>query len=168
MTIRHFTKEKYLILLLAFIIVASGLDLITDLSHGIGLDHILKETAVFVLSSIAIICLIFGLKKQTQEINALKQELVEAKNIAKNANENVLVTRRELSKVIAQQFSDWDFTESEQEVAWLLLKGLSLKEIAALRNTAEKTVRQQASTLYRKAAVTGRHSFAAWFTEDLL
>jgi len=164
----QFTKEKYLILLLAFVVVASGLDLITDLSHGIGIDHILKETAVFVLSIVAIIWLLYGLKKQTQEINTLQQELIEAKDISKNANENVLATRRELSKVITQQFADWNFTESEREVAWLLLKGLSLKEIAALRHTAEKTVRQQASTLYRKADVSGRHSFSAWFIEDLL
>ena len=164
----QFTKEKYLILLLAFVVVASGLDLITDLSHGIGIDHILKETAVFVLSIVAIIWLLYGLKKQTQEIKTLQQELIEAKDISKNANENVLATRRELSKVITQQFADWNFTESEREVAWLLLKGLSLKEIAALRHTAEKTVRQQASTLYRKADVSGRHSFSAWFIEDLL
>jgi len=50
----------------------------------------------------------------------------------------------------------------------LLLKGLSIKEIAALRETHEKTVRQQASAIYRKAGVAGRHAFAAWFIEDLL
>ena len=50
----------------------------------------------------------------------------------------------------------------------LLLKGLSLKEIAAVRNTHEKTTRQQASAIYRKAGVTGRHAFSAWFIEDYL
>lgn len=50
----------------------------------------------------------------------------------------------------------------------LLLKGLSFKEIASVRDTMEKTVRQQASTIYRKANVSGRHAFSAWFIEDLL
>jgi DNA-binding NarL/FixJ family response regulator len=73
-----------------------------------------------------------------------------------------------LSEVIQEQFSEWQLTAGEQEVALLLLKGLSFKEIAALRNTLEKTVRQQASGIYRKAGVTGRHAFAAWFIEDFL
>ena len=49
-----------------------------------------------------------------------------------------------------------------------MLKGLSFKEIAALRQTREKTVRAQASAIYRKAGVNGRHAFAAWFIEDFL
>jgi DNA-binding NarL/FixJ family response regulator len=41
-------------------------------------------------------------------------------------------------------------TGSEIEVGWLLLKGLSLKEIAIVRSTQEKTVRQQASSIDSK------------------
>jgi len=50
----------------------------------------------------------------------------------------------------------------------LLLKGLSFKEIAALRITLEKTVRQQASSIYRKSGISGRHELAAWCIEDYL
>ena len=59
-------------------------------------------------------------------------------------------------------------TGSEIEVGWLLLKGLSLKEIAFVRSTKEKTVRQQASSIYKKAGVSGRYAFSAWFKEDIL
>jgi len=45
---------------------------------------------------------------------------------------------------------------------------LSFKEIAAVRKTLEKTVRQQASSIYKKAGVSGRHEFSAWFIEDIL
>jgi DNA-binding NarL/FixJ family response regulator len=48
------------------------------------------------------------------------------------------------------------------------LKGFSLKEIAALRGTSEKTIRQQASSVYKKAGLSGRHAFSAWFIEDIL
>ena len=41
---------------------------------------------------------------------------------------------------LSQQFDDWRLSNSEKEVGWLLLKGFSLKEIAALRETLEKTV----------------------------
>ena len=59
-------------------------------------------------------------------------------------------------------------TTSEKDVGWLLSKGLSLKEIAAIRETLEKTVRQQASSIYKKAGLSGRHAFSAWFIEDAL
>jgi len=73
-----------------------------------------------------------------------------------------------LGQVVGQQFSEWQLTGSESEVGWLLLKGLSLKEIAIVRDTLEKTVRQQASSIYEKAGVAGRHAFSAWFIEDIL
>ena len=49
-----------------------------------------------------------------------------------------------------------------------LLKGLSFDEIATVRDTKEKTVRQQATAIYRKSGLNGRHEFAAWFFEDFL
>ena len=66
------------------------------------------------------------------------------------------------------QFDLWGFSKSEQEIALLLLKGLSFKEIASIRNRQEKTVRQQASAIYRKSGVMGRYEFSAWFFEDML
>ena len=49
-----------------------------------------------------------------------------------------------------------------------MLKGLSLKEIAALRSTSERTVREQARAVYRKSGLSGRSALAAFFLEDLL
>ncbi|MCZ7679332.1 MAG: hypothetical protein M5U28_11460 [Sandaracinaceae bacterium] len=50
----------------------------------------------------------------------------------------------------------------------LLLKGLSLKEIAAARDTGERTAREQARAVYRKSGLSGRAELAAFFLEDLL
>lgn len=52
--------------------------------------------------------------------------------------------------------------------ALLLLKGLSHKVIAEVRATSERTVRQQALAVYRKAGLAGRAELAAFFLEDLL
>ncbi len=73
-----------------------------------------------------------------------------------------------LGEIIRRQFKRWQLSSGELEVAILLLKGLSFKEIAGVRETRERTVRQQASAIYRKADVSGRHAFAAWFVEDFL
>ena len=73
-----------------------------------------------------------------------------------------------LGEAIDGQFSRWNLTEAEREVALLLLKGLSVKEVAAVRATAERTIRAQAQSIYSKAGLTGRAALSAFFLEDLL
>lgn len=73
-----------------------------------------------------------------------------------------------LSRSIDHQFDRWELSPAEREVALLLLKGFSLKEIAALRATAERTARQQSLAVYRKADLAGRAELSAFFLEDLL
>jgi len=73
-----------------------------------------------------------------------------------------------LSAAIQEQFEQWGLSPAESEVAMLMLKGFSHKEIARLRNAGEQTVRQQARVVYAKADVTSRHAFCAFFLEDLL
>ncbi len=73
-----------------------------------------------------------------------------------------------LSHGIARQFEDWSLTRAEREVGLLILKGMSYKEIAIMRDVSEKTVRQQAHSIYRKAKLSGRAALSAFFLEDLL
>ncbi|WP_207891816.1 helix-turn-helix transcriptional regulator [Thiogranum longum] len=149
-------------------VVASGVDLVTDLSHGANVDHIVKEAIVVVISLAAIAWLLLGLRQQRLEIKSLQKELEVANTSRVRPRKYVLEARKKLGDVVTRQFSEWGLTGSEVEVGWLLLKGLSLKEIALVRNTQEKTVRQQASSIYKKAGVSGRHAFSAWFIEDIL
>ena len=74
----------------------------------------------------------------------------------------------ELSQVIQNDFETWKLSESEKEVAILLIKGLSMNEIGELRGVKEKTVRQQATSIYTKSKCPNRHELAAKFIEDLL
>ena len=69
---------------------------------------------------------------------------------------------------IDRQFQRWQLTPAEAEVGVLLLKGLTHKQVAEVRDTSERTVRQQARLLYRKAGLAGRSELAAFFLEDLL
>jgi DNA-binding CsgD family transcriptional regulator len=73
-----------------------------------------------------------------------------------------------LSAAIDLQLARWELTPAERDIALLLLKGLSHKEIATIRAVSETTVRQQARTLYRKAGLSGRNELSAFFLEDLL
>jgi DNA-binding NarL/FixJ family response regulator len=75
---------------------------------------------------------------------------------------------RGLGAAIDAQFGRWGLSSAEREVALLLLKGLAHKEIAEVRQTSEKTVRQQSLAVYRKAGLSGRAELSAFFLEDLL
>ncbi|MFN3164676.1 MAG: helix-turn-helix transcriptional regulator [Pseudohongiellaceae bacterium] len=70
--------------------------------------------------------------------------------------------------VMRAQFTNWQLSASEVDVALLLIKGLSMKEIATARNVKEKTVRTQAASVYAKSGHAGRHELAAHFIEDLM
>lgn len=73
-----------------------------------------------------------------------------------------------LSRAIATQFEAWGLTDAEADVAGLMLKGLSHREIASLRLCSEVTVRQHATMIYRKSTLANRAQLAAFFLEDLL
>jgi len=161
-------KEILLVLVFTIVIVASGADFLADLSHGADPEHIVKEAIIVSISIIAITWLLLGLRQQRLEIKSLQRDLEAANNLQTRPRKYVLEARKKLGNVVTRQFSEWMLTGSEIEVGWLLLKGLSLKEIAHVRSTQEKTVRQQASSIYKKAGISGRHTFSAWFIEDIL
>lgn len=70
--------------------------------------------------------------------------------------------------IVTQRFDDWGLTPSEQDVALFTLKGLAIPEIAALRGSAEGTIKAHLGGIYRKAGVNGRGAFLALFIEDLM
>jgi DNA-binding CsgD family transcriptional regulator len=72
-----------------------------------------------------------------------------------------------LGQAIEDQFRQWRLTGAEIDVAGLMLKGMSLKEIAIARDTSEATIRQQAQAIYRKSGLSGRAELAAYFLESL-
>jgi len=161
-------KNTVMLLIFSLVAIASGANLMADFSRGASFHHIAKEASIIALSVIAIAWMIVELNQQAKEIRALKAELGSTQQTVRTAQDYVIEGRKQLGQVIGQQFLEWQLTSSESEVGWLLLKGLSLKEIAIVRNTLEKTVRQQASSIYKKAGVAGRHAFSAWFIEDIL
>lgn len=98
----------------------------------------------------------------------LNRELTETRADAQRWSREATDVLRGLGAAIDAQFDKWALTPAERDVALLQLKGLRHKEIAELRHTSERTVRQQALTVYRKAGLNGRTDLAAFFLEDLL
>ena len=148
--------RKYLPAIVLFLAMSFFIfDIMGDLFSGTdGFFHIVIELAVFIAISVVLYFEIKHVKSLGKEIT------VEKSKTARLAGE--------LLSVMRQQFIQWKLTPSESEVALLLIKGLSIKEIALARNVKEKTVRSQATSIYSKSAYAGRHELAAHFIEDLM
>ena len=161
-------QEFVVIVVLAIIGFATLVDIAFDLYYGSTVAHIAIEFFMILLSLAGIVWLLRHLQAQKRALDQLKQEIAEEKRNSPATTTEGREARKKLSDMMRHQFQTWQLTGGEQEVALLLLKGLSFKEIAGVRDTHEKTVRQQASAIYKKASVSGRHAFAAWFIEDFL
>ncbi|MCX7349546.1 MAG: helix-turn-helix transcriptional regulator [Alphaproteobacteria bacterium] len=61
-----------------------------------------------------------------------------------------------LQGVIESHFDEWKLTASERDVASLMVKGLSISEIAGVRGSAEGTVKAHLNAIYRKANARNR------------
>ena len=164
------TSRDRAILLITLLLITAiiAFDLVTDSGEGVALWHLLAEGAAGLLGLGGVFYVLkdmFRLKKHLhheREISAgLKQESEEWRNRSKTYLDG-------LSEAIDQQLTAWHLTPAEREVAFLLLKGMSLKEIAVIRDTAEKTARVQSMSIYAKAGLSGRSELAAFFLEDLL
>ncbi|MFN8058672.1 MAG: LuxR C-terminal-related transcriptional regulator [Vicinamibacterales bacterium] len=128
----------------------------------------LLETLPVVVASVGVVLLFQAATRQREEQRVLLRDLEMAKVQGQRWRAEARTLLNGLGEAIESQFERWHLTDAEREVALLLLKGLSLKEIAGIRATSERTIRAQAQALYTKAGVTGRAALSAFFLEDLL
>ncbi|MGR3492759.1 MAG: helix-turn-helix transcriptional regulator, partial [Shimia sp.] len=82
--------------------------------------------------------------------------------------EQLQIASGALSQLIDKRFDEWDLTPAERDVALFAIKGLTLQEIATVRDTSTGTVKAQTAAIYRKAGVSGRPQLIAHFVEDLM
>ena len=120
------------------------------------------------IAGVLAIYLIFDIRKRTRNTRKLITQLHSANDQLHTMSKQLQQAKTQYFEAIEAQFNDWKLTPSEKEVALLMIKGLSTAEIAATRNTKEKTVRQQASTVYAKSELEGRYALSAWFFDDIL
>lgn len=161
-------KDLIIAVVLGLIMTLNSLDVVTDIGLGVPRWHIIEESLIVLASGLCFLYLLWEMRQRTVQMRQLAATLGSADRQLKDITEEMSRARHSYSEVIQQQFQAWGLTIGEQQVAMLLLKGLSFKEIAVVRDTREKTVRQQASTIYGKSGLEGRHAFAAWFLEDFL
>lgn len=154
--------------LFGVIAVLMVVDVAGEARAGAAGAHVLFELAVAALALAGVGALGLQVHRARRRARVLGADLARVRADASRWREESLQAARGLGEAMDRQFDRWKLTAAEREVGLLLLKGLSLREIAQARGTAERTVRQQSLALYRKAGLGGRSELAAFFLEDLL
>lgn len=153
---RRATVLASLILLQALCALFFIGDVITDLGQGEQLDEL-----HLALEALAAVALIGGVVFLMVELRRLLSRLGDM-------DAGLRVARGQMVQVMDRFFDDWNLTESERDVAMMILKGLDNATIAQVRNTAPGTVRAQGTRIYAKSGAHGRAQFLSLFMEELM
>lgn len=160
---------KYGAMLYAIIFGLITVDVVSDYQEGIQWSHITIELMVLIAAVVGLSFLGYAYYQTSQRrLQLLKRDLNAAQAQAKHWQDESRHLIQGLAVQINKQFAHWQLTDAEAQIGLLLLKGFSHQEVANLRQVSERTVREQARTLYRKAGLTSRAELSAFFLEDLL
>lgn len=150
-------------------------DIVLDIREGIRLNHLIHEAALWLFSMIGAFYQFRVIKWQSQEMVGFQQKIHDLDQINSKLKKERETFEKKISHLsteflsnIDEQFNQWAFSRGEKEIALLLIKGLSMKDIANIRGSNENTVRQQASQIYKKSSLNGRMELSAFFLDDLL
>lgn len=160
--------QRLLFVLVLAMAVGGVVDLALDDPATLGSFHLVFEVA-FLLLCLGTAVLLWRVGFRAQR--SLEQTRA---NLARHEDELAQWRRRAQSLLhglgaeIDRQMRAWGLSPAEREVALLLLKGFSTKEIATHLAKSERTVRQQCSAVYKRSGLGGRAELSAFFLEDLL
>jgi len=157
-----------LALLLAAIAAGGAIDLWMDWPTSPGAFHVAFEAAVLVISLSGVVYLGSAWIRTHRSLDRSREasdRLAAERDEWRGRAEKIL---RGLGEEIDAQLRRWGLTDAERGIAVLLLKGYGHKEIAAMLDRSERTVRQHAVAVYRKSGLSGRAELSAFFLEDLL
>lgn len=149
-------------------VVLVAMDLLNDYQNGSTGRHLIIEGILFAISGGVFVMGVRQLIHTRNAVSVLQSDLDRLHQEKEQWQKETHQLLAGLSQKIEHQFSAWKLTPAEQEVGFLLLKGISLKEIADIRQTRLKTVQQQSQSIYQKTGLASRSELAAFFLEDLL
>lgn len=154
--------------ILALVAALTLADVVADWTGGVSPVHVGVELIAATAALLGLAWVWAGYLRLRRSLSAAQRSLDGARAEAALWRGRHATLMAGLSRAIDEQLGAWSLTTAEKEVAFLLLKGLSFKEIASVRGAGERTVRQQALAVYAKSGLGGRAELAAFFLEDLL
>lgn len=145
-----------------------AVDLAADLIAGMTSLHVVLEIGALCVALLGVAGVARQMRDALHRARDLQVDLQGTRADLERWRSEAQGLLHRLGAAIEHQFRSWDLTSAEREIALLILKGLSYKEVANARGTTERTVRHQALAIFRKAGLAGRAEMAAFFLQDLL
>jgi DNA-binding CsgD family transcriptional regulator len=131
------------------------LDVLADFSRMSVMDwHLVPE-------ALASLALIAGIALQLMYLKQLLQRKA-------SLERSVGMASSALQTIIESHFDEWKLTVSERDVAGLMVKGLSISEIAKVRGSADGTVKAHLNAIYRKANARNRAEVLSHIMDTLI
>ena len=152
----------------ALIFILFLVDISLDIHEQIKPKHFIIEFLICAVSLYIGYIFYRFYRLEKKSIKAVRENITENNTELKywqNQNKTLI---NGLSTKIHEEFKLWGLTQAETDVALLIIKGFSLEEIASLRGTSERTIRDQAASVYHKAKLKNRIELSAYFLEELL
>lgn len=159
-----FNEKKLILLLLLIAPTLTLFDVVSDLKEGVSFSHIVIE-GMIVLSGLMALVLVALFLKSKREV--LESSLAQTKGELAKTNFDMQVIKEGIHSKVVNELEEWKLTGAEKDVAFLLLKGMSTKDIALTRGSSEKTIRHQLSSIYQKSNLANKSEFQAYFLEDI-
>lgn len=160
---------------LLMVVVGGLVDLLLDAPDSVWSVHVLFEVGMVVSSLVFAVVLFRGWRRSAATLSRTRLSLEESQRLVAQRQAERDTWRQSaesalagFSEAINCQFDAWQLTRAERDVALLILKGAGHKQAAAQLARSERTVRQHAVAVYRKAGLQGRAELAAFFLQDLM
>ena len=159
---------------LVLIVLGGTIDLVLDRPRTLLSWHVAFEATMVLVSLAFGVVLFLGWRRTATTLGLARASLAETSRtlVEREAERDHWRRSAEqalegLSRAIDRQFDSWRLSRAEREVAFLILRGVGHKQAAAQLGRSERTVRQHAVEVYRKAGLQGRAELAAFFLQDL-
>ena len=138
-------------------------DVIFDLRDNFseGLSYSIDDAIHLVFESGAVLALFFGMANLFKYNSFLRDQNVKAQT-------QLSALRLDFDEYVRNQFSKWELTVAEKDVALLLLRGLNTSDIADLRSVSVGTIKVQAHKIFGKSGVSSRVEFMALFMDEFI
>ena len=133
-------------------------------AEGLSLHVVLEGTVVFfALATLVRLWFVF-----TRRLRDARQAAAEARGELDTFRKRHSSAIEQMRAAIHSQFDRWALTPGERRIAEALIRGHSIRQIAAGQSKQEQTVRNQAASVYAKSGMTGRSDLGAFFLTDIL
>ena len=77
------------------------------------------------------------------------------------------VAKGEFRSGVDGYLDQWGLSKAEKDIALLTIKGMTISEIAEIRQTKQSTIKTQSSAIYKKSGVSSRTQLVSMLIEEL-